>query len=65
VLRPLVLAGDDDSGRDVGDANRGIGDVDVLAARAARPIGVDPQVLLLDIDLDIVGKLGLDVDRRE
>ena len=34
VLRALVLAGDDDPRRDVGDADRAVGRVDVLPARA-------------------------------
>ena len=34
-------------------------------AAPARPVGVDPQVLLVDLHLDVVGQLGPDVDRRE
>ena len=41
-LRALVLAGHHDPGRDVRDANRGVGGVDALAARARRPVDVDP-----------------------
>ena len=33
MLRAVVLAFDDDAGRDVGDAHGGVGLVDVLAAR--------------------------------
>ena len=33
-LRALVLAGDDDAGREVGEAHRGVGGVDALAAGA-------------------------------
>jgi hypothetical protein len=51
VLGPLVLAGDDDPGRQVGDPNRRVGDVDVLAAGALGAIGVDPQVLGVDLRL--------------
>ena len=65
VLRPLVLARDHDAGRQVGDAHRRVGLVDVLAAGAARSVGVDPQVLLVDVDVDVVLDLGPDVDRGE
>ena len=65
MLRPLVLAGHDDAGGEVGDAHGRIGDVDVLPARAARAIGVDAQVLVFDVDVDVLGQLGPDVDRRE
>ena len=44
VLRALVLALDDDAARQVRDADRRVGLVDVLAARARRTIGVDAQV---------------------
>ena len=43
-LGALVLALDDDSGRQVGDAHGGIGLVDVLAAGAGGAVGVDPQI---------------------
>ena len=65
VLRALVLARHDDAGRQVRDADRRVGDVDVLAAGAARPVGVDAQVLVVDLDLDVVGHLGPDEDRGE
>ena len=52
VLRALVLAGDHDPGRDVRDAHGRVGRVDVLAALAAGAIGVDADVVRLDIDLD-------------
>src|SRR5258705_2889653 len=60
VLRPLVLARDDDAGRQVRDADRGVGDVDVLAAGAARPVRVDAQILLVDLDVDVLLQLGPD-----
>ena len=49
VLALLVLDGDDQAGRQVGDPHRRVGGVDALAAGAARPIHVDPQVLLVDL----------------
>ena len=65
VLRPLVLARHDDAGGDVCDADRRVGDVDVLTAGAARSIRIDPKVLLFDVDVDVVRQLRPDVDGRE
>ena len=42
---------DHDAGRQVGQAHRRVGLVDVLAAGARRAVGVDAQVLLVDLDL--------------
>ncbi len=39
--------------RDMGDADRGFGLVDVLAAGALRAHGVDPEVVVLDLDVDV------------
>src|SRR5690606_18557160 len=60
VLRSVVLALDDDAGGHVRDAHGGIGLVDVLAARAAGPVGVDPQVGGVDVDLDRFIDFGVD-----
>ena len=49
VLRSLVLARHDHAGRQVRDADRGIGDVHVLPARAARSVRVDSQILFFDL----------------
>ena len=65
MLRAFVLARDDDAGREMREAHRGVGDVDVLAAGAARPVGVDAQVVLVDLDIDVLGQLGPDVHGRE
>ena len=54
-LRLLVLAGDDDTGRDVGESNRRVGGVDRLTARAAGSVDVDAHIRLGD--LDVVGGL--------
>ena len=62
MLAALVLTGDDDSRGNVGDANRAVGGVDVLPARAAGAIGVDPEVALIDLDIDVVVDLGIDPD---
>ena len=50
-LRALVLALDDDPRRLVGDAHGRVGLVHVLAAGAAGPVGVDLQVVVVDLDL--------------
>ena len=64
-LAALVLAGDDDSRRQVRDADRRVRDVDVLPAGAARAVRVDAQVLVGDLDLDVLVDLRRDVDRGE
>src|SRR4029079_18355444 len=55
VLRTLLLHGDGDAARDMRDADRGFGLVDVLAAGAARTHGVDAQVGVIDDDVDLLG----------
>src|SRR3954447_10922750 len=65
VLRALLLAGDDDAGRQMGDAHRRIGGVDVLAAGAGRAVGIDAAVRLLDLYVDLVVDDGVDPDRGE
>ena len=47
------------------DAHRRVRDVDVLSPRSARTVGIDAQVLVLDLDLDIIGQLGPHEDRGE
>ena len=49
----------------VGDAHRRFGLVDVLAARARGPVGVDAAVALVDVDLDAVVDHRIDPDRGE
>src|ERR671919_1167751 len=55
-LRALVLALDDDAGRDVRDADGTVRFVHVLAPRPARAIGVDAEVGLVDLHLALVGE---------
>ena len=50
-LGALVLAGDDDAGRQVGQADRRVGGVDALAARAAGAVDVDADLVVGDLDL--------------
>src|ERR1700694_4198424 len=54
MLRAAVLHADHDAGRNVGDADRGFGLVDVLAAGALRGDGLDPEVIALDLDVDLL-----------
>ena len=65
MLRTLLLARDHDARRQVREAHRGVRLVDVLAARATRPVGVDAQVLVLDLDVDVVLDLGDGLHGRE
>ncbi len=64
-LAALVLAGDHDAAGKVGDAHRGVGHVHVLAPRPARAVGVDAEILLLDLDLDVLVDLRPDEDGGE
>src|SRR5262249_22820784 len=50
-LRLLVLLRHHQAGREVGEADGGIGGVDALAARPARAEGLDAQILLVDLDV--------------
>ena len=63
MLRLLVLLDDDEAGRQVGDADRAVGGVDRLAAGAGRAVDVDPQILVVDLDVDLLG-LGQHRDGR-
>ena len=65
VLRAVVLALDDDSRRDVRDAHRRVGLVDVLAAGARRPVGIDAQVGRVNLDLERVVDFRVGEDRAE
>src|SRR4051812_17341749 len=60
-LALLVLAADDDAGRQVGDAHRRVGGVDALPAGAGAAEDVDAQVVLVDGHVDLLG-LGHDED---
>src|SRR3954452_17677938 len=53
-LRLLVLAADDDAGRQVRDADGGVRRVDALPAGPGRPEDVDAQVVRVDLDLDVL-----------
>ncbi len=54
VLRPRHRR-DDDPGRDMQDADAGIGGVGMLAAGARGPCCVDADILRLDGDVDVLG----------
>src|SRR6267142_6876391 len=54
VLRTAVLHADHDTGRNVGDPDRGFGLVDVLAAGALRAHGLDLEIVALGLDVDFL-----------
>ena len=64
-LAPLVLALGDDARREVGQPDRRVGLVDVLAAGALGAEGVDPDLVPVQLDLDVVVDLGQDLDEGE
>ena len=51
MLRTLVLTLDHDAGWQVGKPHRGIGFVDMLAAGTAGTIGIDAQLIAIDVDV--------------
>lgn len=65
VLRALLLALHDDTGRDMRDAYGRVSGVDVLTTGARRTIGIDAAVAFVDLDLDRVVDNRIDPDRRE
>lgn len=58
VLRALFLALDHDTGGQVGDPDRRVGLVDVLAAGTGCAIGIHPQVGRVDLDSRLLVRLG-------
>ena len=64
-LAPLVLALGDDPGLEVGQPDGRVGLVDVLAAGALRSEGVDPDLVPVQLDLDVVVGLRQDLDEGE
>ena len=65
MLGTLVLALRDDTGRNMGDADGRVRNVDVLASFAARPVSIDAEILLIDFDFHLFVDLGKNKDRRE
>ena len=64
-LAPLVLALGDDAGLEVGQADGRVGLVDVLATGTLGAERVDPDVVPVELDLDVVVGLGQDLDQGE
>jgi hypothetical protein len=54
-LRFFVLAGNDQAGRQVRNAHRGVSGIDRLAAGAGRTERIDADVFFFDLDFDFVG----------
>ena len=65
VLAPLALAGHDDPGGQVDQADRAGGLVDVLPARSAGAEDLLLEILVADLDVDRVAHFGCHVDGRE
>lgn len=72
-LAPFVLNRHDQAAWEVGEANRRVGLVDMLPSGALRPVGVDAQVVGIDLerfgirqlrDYVDAGKRGLPSDRK-
>ena len=56
MLRAFILAFDHDAAGNMGQANGGVSLVDVLAAGAGCAVGVNTQIVCIDVDfLDLVG----------
>ena len=65
MLRPFILALHYDAGRKVRKSYRRFRPVDVLSPRAAGPEHVDPNILGLDVYVDLLVHLRIDKHRRE
>src|SRR5205807_1302234 len=62
-LLSFSLTMNHDAARHVGDADRAVGLVDVLPAGSGGAIGVDAQILVLDLDFDLLVDDRIDPDR--
>src|SRR5690606_11173383 len=66
MLRPLILTLYNNARRDMGDAHRRVGYVYVLPTGSRRTIGIDPEILLFNLDLlCIVFNFRSDEDRSK
>src|SRR3546814_9822376 len=65
VLAAVVLAGHHDSGGHMRDPDRRIGGIDVLPTRAAGAIGIDLEIALVDLDVDVIVDHRIYPDRAE
>ena len=64
-LGTFVLNGDDGIGREMGDADGGVGGVDGLTAVSAGMISVDSEVFFVEFNLIVGFDDGEDFDERE
>jgi hypothetical protein len=62
VLGSFVLTLDDNVCGQMGDSDCGTGLVDMLTAGAAGPVGIDPQVFSVDLNINIIVKFWEDKD---
>ena len=65
MLRAVVLALHHDTRRNMGQTHRAVGLVNMLPTRTRRAIGVDSQILILDLNLDRVVDYRIDPGGRE
>jgi hypothetical protein len=49
----------------VSDTYGGIGNIDVLPSRSRGPVSVDPEILLVYLDIDFFIELRIDEHRRK
>ena len=63
VLRFLILLGYDNPAWNMRDPHRAVGRVDMLPSGALRAVGIDTQILFLDVDIHFLG-FRQDRDRR-
>ena len=63
VLRFFLLALHHDSGRQMGDAYRAAGFVDMLAAGTAGPENINSQIFVIYVDNNFVVQFRIDKDR--
>ena len=54
VLRPIVLALHHNAGGFMGQTDRGVRFIDVLAAGAGRAVGIHTDVVFLDFDINVI-----------
>src|SRR5487761_674519 len=65
MLRALVLALNDDVGRQMHDAHGRIGHIYMLSAAATGAEGINPQIILADVDFDAVVNFRADKNAGE
>ena len=65
MLGAVILALDDNTGRNVRDADGAVRSINMLTASPRRTVSVDAQVFVINDDVDRVVDHGIDADRSE